>query len=80
MSFASDIGRMVARGPQRQLTAQETMTRLQLTMMCEEPQEAQIDLYRMMLEKSLCMKIIDLCINLFFIFSMFLTIKYGIYH
>lgn len=59
MSFASDIGRMVARGPLRPLAEQETMTLLQLTMMCEESQEAQIDLYRMMVEKSLCMKIID---------------------
>ena len=59
MSFASDIGRMVARGPQRQLTEQETMTLLQLTMMCEEPPEAQIDLYKMMLSKSMALKILD---------------------
>ena len=59
MSFAGDIGRMVARGPQRPLTQQETMTLLHLTMMCEEEPAAQIDLYRMMLEKSMGLKILD---------------------
>lgn len=59
MSFASDIGRMVARGPQRPLTEQETMTLLQLTMMCEEPGEAQIDFYKMLLSKSMGLKILD---------------------
>lgn len=59
MSFASDIGRMVARGPQRQLTKQETMTLLQLTMMCEEPQDAQIELYRTMCKQSMALAILD---------------------
>lgn len=59
MSFASDIGRMVARGPQRTLTEQETMTLLQLTMMCEEPQEVQINFYRMMASKTQALAIMD---------------------
>ena len=59
MSFASDIGRMVARGPQRPMTQQESMTFLQLTMMCEEPPEAQIDFYKMLLSKSMSLQILD---------------------
>jgi hypothetical protein len=59
MSFASDIGRMVSRGPQRQLTEQETMTLLQLTMMCEEPQDTQIEFYRTVCKQSQALAILD---------------------
>lgn len=59
MSFASDIGRMVARGPQRPLTDQETMTLLTLTMSCEEPVEKQIAMYRDIVSKSQALAILD---------------------
>ena len=59
MSFASDIGRMVARGPLRPLAEQETMTLLQLTMMCEEPQDAQVELYRTICKQSQALAILD---------------------
>lgn len=59
MSFASYIGRMVARGPQRPLTEQEAMTLLQLTMMCEEPQDAQVEFYRTICKQSQALAILD---------------------
>lgn len=59
MSFASDIGRMIAHGPQRPMNEQETMTLLHLTMLCEEPEAAQIDFYKMMATSSLTMGILD---------------------
>ena len=59
MSFASDIGRMVARGPLRPLAEQETMTLLQLTMMCEEPQDAQVEFYRTICKQSQALAILD---------------------
>lgn len=52
MSFASDIGRMVARGPQRQLNDQESMTLLRLVMLCEEPPEEQVAFYQELVTKS----------------------------
>ena len=59
MSFASDIGRMVARGPQRPLTEQEAVTLLRLTMMCEEPADTQVEFYRDICKKSQALAILD---------------------
>ncbi len=59
MSFASDIGRMVAHGPLRPMNEEESVAMVRIVFMAEAPQEVQIDLYRMMLEKSLCLRIID---------------------
>ena len=59
MSFASDIGRMVARGPQRQLDDQESMTLLRLFMLSEEPVEEQILFYRELLPVSPGLAILD---------------------
>ena len=59
MSFASDIGRMVARGPQRLMTEAESMTMLQIAFVAEEEPEQQMAMYRDLLAKSMSLKIID---------------------
>ena len=59
MSFASDIGRMVARGPQRPMTDAESMTMLQIAFVAEEEPEQQMAMYRDLLAKSMSLKIID---------------------
>ena len=59
MSFASDIGRMVARGPQRPMTSEESLTMLQIAFMAEEDPNAQLLVYRDLLSKSQALQIID---------------------
>ena len=59
MSFASDIGRMVARGPQRPMTDAESMTMLRIAFVAEEEPEQQMAMYRDLLAKSMSLKIID---------------------
>ena len=59
MSFAGDIGRMVARGPQRELTQQETMVLLNCMMMCEEETAKQIELYEQIMSSGMSGKILD---------------------
>ena len=59
MSFASDIGRMVARGPQRPMTDAESMTMLQIAFVAEEDIEQQIAMYRDLLSKSMALQILD---------------------
>ena len=59
MSFASDIGRMVARGPQRPMTDAEAMTMLRIAFVAEEEPEQQMAMYRDLLAKPMSLKIID---------------------
>lgn len=59
MSFAGDIGRMVARGPLRPLVGQETELLMYCSMMSEETQERQIEMYHTMLKASYILQIMD---------------------
>jgi hypothetical protein len=59
MTFAVDIGRMVAKGPLRPLTDNEAGTLVRLSLASSEPIEAQAAFYKMMLEKSMILKIMD---------------------
>lgn len=60
MSFASDIGRMVARGPQRPMTEKESLDLLSIMFVGEgEPCDQQVEFYKECLRQSTSLKILD---------------------
>jgi hypothetical protein len=59
MTFAVDIGRMVAKGPLRPLTEKESYTLIQLSFASSEPIEAQAASYKELLGQSMILRIMD---------------------